>query len=162
MLLSQVVLLLLLFEVHGDYGGGEKCSTHYETVYATVYDTVYEKKCSKGSNKKCKIIHSTSYKGGVETQCHPSYEPKCKTIYKTGYKKFCTTINDNKCYFINKSSYKTVYGKECKTSYKLRNIIQGQPPFTTACIFVDQSTATFAVLTLFVVIFVVCPCPNDN
>ena len=71
MLLSQVVLLLLLFEVHGDYGGGEKCSTHYETVYATVYDTVYEKKCSKGSNKKCKIIHSTSYEGGVETQATP-------------------------------------------------------------------------------------------
>ena len=104
--------------VSGDYGGGEKCSTHYETVYATVYDTVYQKKCSKGSNKKCKIIHSTSYKGGVETQCHPSYEPKCKTIYKTGYKKFCTTIKDKECYFIHKSTYKTVYDKDCKTEYK--------------------------------------------
>ena len=42
--------------------GQEKCSTHYETVHATVYDTVYEKKCSEGSDEKCKIIHVSSYK----------------------------------------------------------------------------------------------------
>ena len=47
--------------LHGDYGH-KKCSTHYETVHAVVYDTVYKKKCSEGSDEKCKIIHIHSYK----------------------------------------------------------------------------------------------------
>ena len=44
-----------------DYGH-KKCSTHYETVHAVVYDTVYKKKCSEGSDEKCKIVHIHSYK----------------------------------------------------------------------------------------------------
>lgn len=48
--------------ISSDYGSKKKCSTHYETVHAVVYDTVYKKKCSEGSDEKCKIVHIHSYK----------------------------------------------------------------------------------------------------
>ena len=58
----RCLLLVFIYKiVNGDYGHG-KCSTHYETVHAVVYDTVYKKKCSEGSDEKCKIIHIHSYK----------------------------------------------------------------------------------------------------
>ncbi len=131
-----MILLVLADIISSDYGSKKKCSTHYETVHAVVYDTVYKKKCSEGSDEKCKIVHIHSYKvntimallcssiilctwqGEVETQCYPDYEPKCKTDYKTGYKQFCSTIEDTECYFVSKSFYKTVYSKKCSTSYK--------------------------------------------
>ena len=60
-ILRCLLLVLIIKIVNGDYGHG-KCSTHYETVHAVVYDTVYKKKCSEGSDEKCKIIHIHSYK----------------------------------------------------------------------------------------------------